>query len=108
MKLRVCQIGARRTRQGLALYMAVLAVAMIVSLLGLAGLNATSVEREQLNSGNALVAARTNARSAVELALRTINSNVNWRTSYTNGVETTLRSLGTGSTGTVSWILQDS
>ena len=51
--------------------------------------------------------ARSHARSGVELALQRINTDPSWRSNYTNGVETTVLSLGSGSTGSVSWSLTD-
>jgi hypothetical protein len=44
----------------------------------------------------------------VELALKSINNNASWRTAYTSGVETPTVSLGSNSTGTLSWSLSDS
>ncbi|MDA1017122.1 MAG: hypothetical protein O3A00_22015 [Planctomycetota bacterium] len=95
-------------RRGAALYMIVLTVAMIVSVLGLAGLKVARIERKRATSDGDMLHARANARSAVELALRVIANDSNWRTTHTNSVETALQSLGTNATGTVSWVLEDS
>ncbi len=91
----------------MALYIMVMSTALIVSLLGLAGLTIVRIERKQASSMNDRVIARSNARSAVDLALRVIANDSGWRTTYTNGVETTPQSLGPNGTGTVSWVLED-
>ena len=67
-------------RHGAALYATVMAVALLVSVMGLAGLMVTGIERRQAESGNDLITARANAESAVELALRVIANDANWRT----------------------------
>jgi Tfp pilus assembly protein PilX len=95
-------------RRGSALYIAVLSTALIVSLLGLAGLTIVRIERRQVSTTNDILVARMNAHSAVELALHRIADDPDWRTTYTHGVETTTESLGANATGTLSWILEDS
>ncbi|QDU40150.1 hypothetical protein Mal4_45050 [Maioricimonas rarisocia] len=99
---------SRPERAGVALYSTVMATALLVSVLGLAGLTVVRIERQQAQGADQLLLARQKARSALELGLHAINNDPNWRTSYTSGVETTPLSLGTGSTGTISWILEDS
>lgn len=98
----------RHQRRGTALYIAVLSTTLIVSLLGLAGMAIVRIERRQATSVNDRLIARTNARSAVEVALQIISQDADWRTTYTNGVETAQRALGPDSAGTVSYILADS
>jgi hypothetical protein len=95
-------------RGGSALYIAVLSTALIVSLLGLAGLTIVRIERRRVSTTNDILVARMNARSAVQLALRRIADDPNWQTTYSNGVETTPESLGPNAAGTLSWILEDS
>src|SRR5688572_13897146 len=95
-------------RRGSALYVAVTATAMIVSVLALTALSVVRIERRQATTINSRLIARTHARSAVELALKSINNNASWRTAYTSGVETPTVSLGSNSTGTLSWSLSDS
>jgi hypothetical protein len=85
-----------------------MSVALIVSLLGLAGLNVVRIERKRVGISTELLAARQNAESAVELALAVISADPNWRTGHTNGAETTPQSLGPNGSGTVSWIFEDS
>jgi hypothetical protein len=97
----------QRTRRGSAMFVAVTATAMIVSVLALAALSIVRIERRQATTINNRLIARTNARSAVELALHEIGANSTWRTDHANGVETTPRSLGVSATGSVSWILWD-
>ncbi len=45
-----------------------MSVALIVSLIGLAGLKVLAIKRQRIQTGDEIVEARTNARSAVELA----------------------------------------
>ncbi len=85
-----------------------MSVALIVSLLGLAGLTLVRIERRQAEAATDLLVGRRHARSAVELGLAAINADANWRTNSSQGVETASRSLGAGATGTISWILEDS
>jgi hypothetical protein len=80
---------------------------MIVSVLALSAMAVVRIERQQATSMNARQIARSHARSGVELALQRINTDPSWRSNYTNGVETTVLSLGSGSTGSVSWSLTD-
>ena len=97
----------QRRRHGTALFMAVTGTTMIVSVLGLSAMAIVRIERRQATAINNRQLARSHARSAVELALQQINSDASWRTTYTSGLETTLRSLGSNSTGSISWILKD-
>lgn len=99
--------STKHARRGTALYITVLSMALIVSLLGLAGLAIMRIELEQMETGNDRAAARQNARSAVDLALRVIANDPNWRTTATNGVETTPQSLHANASGSLSWILED-
>ena len=97
-----------RFRHGAALYVLVFSTTLIVSLLGLAGIAIVRIERLQAGVVDDMLRARTNARSAVELALRVIANDPNWRTTYANGVETTAQTLGANGRGTVSWTITDS
>lgn len=94
-------------RRGVALYVSVLATATIVSVLALSAVAVVRLERKQAEAINARLAARANARSAVELALRVLNNDSNWRTTYANNAETTPVSLGPNGAGTLSWKLFD-
>lgn len=98
----------RAARRGSSLYVLVLSTALLVSLLGVAGLSVVRVERRQASTASDRLAARANARSAVEWGLAQLNANSSWRTAYTNGSETATKTLGTNGVGTVSWIIQDS
>jgi Tfp pilus assembly protein PilX len=94
-------------RCGMALYMHVMGTALIVSLLGLTSMALLRIDRRRATSIDERVAARANARSAVEFGLRSLNSDSNWRTVYSHGVESPLVSIGTSKQGTVSWVLTD-
>lgn len=97
-----------RGRRGTSLYITVLSTALIVSLLGLSGLTVLRIERKQSAVSNDRRTAKMNAASAVQWALRVIANDPNWRTTHSNGIETTPQSLGADSSGTLSWILEDS
>ena len=100
--------GLPGPRRGAALYVSVMAVALLVSVLGLAGLLVMNIERRRATNGHDMRVASTNARSAVVLALRVLANDPNWRTTYTSGVETTPQAIGPADAGTISWILEDS
>lgn len=104
MSRSVCR---RRLRRGASLYLTVFSSALIVSLLGLAGVTANRVERKIVQSTNHRLAARSYSRSAVELALRALADDPQWRDNYVSGVETTPQLLDVTGVGTVSWIIKD-
>ncbi|OYW18934.1 MAG: hypothetical protein B7Z55_09745, partial [Planctomycetales bacterium 12-60-4] len=91
----------------MALYVAVMAVALIVSVLGLAGLTVVRIERQRANAATDLIAARQNARSGIEWGLAGSGTNANWRTTIASGTESSQLSVGSNAQGTVSWILKD-
>ena len=99
------QLTLRRCRRGAALYITVLSVALIVALIGLAGLQLARLERSSAGRSAELCTAAAHARSAVELAVARVNADSAWRANYTSGVETT--PLPVGPLGTISWILED-
>lgn len=105
---RALQLHRRSQRRGMSLYVTVLTTAFIVSILALTGLNVVRIERRKASNVNDRIAARANARSAVELALCVIAKDSDWRTTFNSGQETTALNLGNASSGTVSWILSDS
>ncbi|MCM2374805.1 hypothetical protein [Aporhodopirellula aestuarii] len=97
----------RHPRRGTALYISVVSTAMIVSLLGLAGMCIMRIERRHATSVNDRLIARSHAKSAVELGLRYINADSSWHTTYSNSVETTPLAVGPDGTGTVSFMIED-
>jgi hypothetical protein len=101
------RITGHSHRRGAALYVCIVYTALLVSLLGLAGLTVLRIERKQGLQSFDVGRARCNARSGVELGLTVLNSDSSWRSRYTSGQETARRSIGAASQGTVSWILQD-
>lgn len=101
-------VRTQHRRRGAALYITVMSTALLVSLLGLAGLTVMRIEHQQSQAETQVLAARCNARSAVELALARIDSDSNWRSTSTNGVESARVSLGPGHTGTLSFMFVDS
>jgi hypothetical protein len=101
------RITGRSHRRGAALYVCIVYTALLVSLLGLAGLTVLRIERKQGLQSFDVGRARCNARSGVQLGLTVLNSDSSWRSRYTSGQETARRSVSTASQGTVSWMLQD-
>lgn len=97
----------RTNRRGGALFLSVLATALIVTLLGLAGLQITRIERGQMTAQSDRRTARMNASSAVELALHMIANDPDWRNTYESGTETPQKSLGRYDAGYLSWVLED-
>jgi hypothetical protein len=91
----------------MAIYVYVVSTATLVSLLALAGSAVMRIERRQATTFGNRLTARSHAHSAVELALRVMRTDTSWRTTYANGVQTAPVNLDTASSGTVSWILQD-
>jgi hypothetical protein len=91
----------------MAIYLYVTGTTLIVSLLAMATMAVMRIERRQASALDDRVIARSNARSAVELALRVISDNSAWRTDYDHGVESTRLSVGTAKQGTISWVITD-
>jgi len=85
-----------RSRRG-SIYVAVMGVAMIVGLIGLASMQITRIERRAAIASNDIACAELMAQSAIAHALGRIDIDSNWRTTYTHGVEfptNSWRSLG--------------
>jgi hypothetical protein len=100
-------MAASRDRRGMALYIAVVSTTTIVSVLALSAMAVVRIERKQAVAIEDRMTARSNARSAVELALVALANDSNWRNTYSSGVETTPLSLGPSARGTISWKLSD-
>lgn len=96
------------TRRGAALYVAVMATALMVTLLGLAGLVKVQIQRREATELADRIAAREAANGAAGLALINIAADNNWRTNYASGVESTPLAIGGARGATVSWALSDS
>jgi hypothetical protein len=85
-------------------YLAVLAVALIVTIIGLSALATGRIEFRSAESANDVVAARVYAQAAMEMGLFTMSNDASWRTSYTNDVWVPAQPIGQG---TYSWKLID-
>ncbi|TWT32374.1 hypothetical protein KOR34_41370 [Posidoniimonas corsicana] len=96
------------TRRGAALYVAVMATALMVTLLGLAGLAKVQIQRREATELADRIAAREAANGAAGLALINIAADNNWRTNYASGVESTPLAIGGARGATVSWVMVDS
>ncbi len=64
--------------------MAVLGMAMVVTVIGLSALTAARVEHRAAREGEAAVKADFHAQSAIEVVLFRLSTDPNWRTSYSN------------------------
>ncbi len=95
-------------RSGAALYILVVTMSVLISMIGLTGMNLMRLQRDQMLTGVEMQRARLLSRSAVELAFDKVKNDSNWRTTYTSGLETTALNLNANMSGTISWILQDS
>jgi hypothetical protein len=100
--------AGRNSRSGMAIYMNVMFTATIVSAMALAAIAVVRIERRQSSTIADRMRARSNARSAIELALHGMNIGSTWRQSYTSGAESSPCALGTSAMGEVSWIVSDS
>lgn len=97
-----------RRRRGAALYILIVTMSVLISMLGLTGMNLMRLQRDQMLTGVERQRARLLSRSAVELGLDQLKNDPNWRTSYSSGVETTPSNIHASVNGTISWIVQDS
>ncbi len=69
-----------------SIYIAVIAMSMIIAMIGVAGISTIMIERKQVEQTNDFTTARYHAQSAVQLAVQRINGNANWRNSLVNGM----------------------
>lgn len=108
MLCRIPQVLDRRTeRRGAALFITILSVALLVSILALAGLALTRVERQRVATTVEVLEARRLARSGVEYGLSVLNATTQWRTTSVSGAVSLQKTLGNGSTGSLQWMIED-
>ena len=69
-----------------SIYIAVLAMSMIITIIGVAGISTAMIERKQVEQTNDYSLAQYHAQSAVQLAILRINNNPNWRDGLTDGM----------------------
>ncbi|HMO86262.1 MAG TPA: hypothetical protein PKC18_15215 [Lacipirellulaceae bacterium] len=96
----------RRSRTGVV-YVAVLGVAMIIALLGLAAVHISRVETRAMAGAEQIAHAQLLSASAVELALARIAIDANWRSTYSSGVEVPSATWTTLGNGSVRFALVD-
>ncbi len=82
------------------MYVAILMAAMLVTLLGVAGLLATRVSFRSATGAGQTIAARYYAESAIDLALLTISSDKNWVNNFAKDTWTAEQPIGEG---TYTW-----
>lgn len=80
------QSKSGRSRQG-SVYVAVLGVALIVSIISLTAMQITRLQLKSAVATEEIAAAQVMARSAVEYALALIEGNASWRSAYNHGQE---------------------
>lgn len=92
------QIAKRKQfRRTGGIYLAVLATALVVSLLSISALVGQRLQNRLVVASADIRQAQLNANSAIELALLTMKQDANWRTSYPNGNWYVKRAAGNGS-----------
>jgi len=87
-----------------SIYAVVMALAILVSLIGLSAVAVGRINLRTASAGGDASTAELLALSAVEHATAVINSNSQWRSTYVNDTETSSMPLGAGS---FTWKLQD-
>lgn len=90
------QSKARHSDRSGSALLIVLGAAMLVALLGLAGLMALRIQRRVVEDSVDSTRARAYAQAAVEVGLMRIADDENWRTTYTDGVWVADQPLGDG------------
>jgi len=101
-------LGSRPRRDG-SVYVAVLGVAMILGVIGLASMQIARIELRAGVAGDEMARARLMAQSGVEFALGRLDLDPNWRTTYSHGVEEPSDSwISLGTTGMFRFELRDS
>lgn len=96
--------GHRRDGRRGSIYAVVLAMAVLVSLIGLSAVAVGRINLRTVAAGGDAASAELLALSAVEHAVTIINSDPNWRTTYFNDIEIAPVQLGSG---TFTWKLVD-
>jgi len=85
-----------RTRRGGA-YLAVLGVAVIVSMSSLCAMHLVRIDRQAVTARSDMAQARLAAQSAIEFGMARIDSDGNWRNTYTHGVNGAYPAVSLGS-----------
>jgi hypothetical protein len=98
---------SHKLRRG-SVYIAVLGVAMIVSIVSLSAMQITRLQRHSALALDETAEARLMAQSAVEYALAKITADSSWRTTFKSGVEYPTDWVGLGDSGEFKFDLSDS
>jgi len=105
---RKMRMGPRPSRRG-SVYVAVLGVAMILGIIGLASMQIARIELRAGVASDEMARAALTAQSAVEFALGRVETDPNWRTTYTHGVEEPANSwISLDATGDFKFVFLDS
>ena len=97
---------SHKLRQG-SVYVAVLGVAMIVSIVSLSAMQITRLQRKSALAADALAEARLMAQSAIEYALATITADSTWRTAFASGTQYPTDWVSLGGSGDFKFVLTD-
>ncbi len=95
-----------KLRRG-SVYIAVLGVAMIVSIVSLSAMQITRLQRKSALAADGMAEARLMAQSAIESALAQITVNPAWRTSFASGTQYPTDWVSLGGSGNFKFVLTD-
>ena len=93
--VRIARRGGDRRRTG-GIYVAVLVAVLIVTLIGLAGLQSARIDRRAASANEDAIRARFAARSYAEIIYQRLQSDSAWRSTYTNNTWSTGEDLDGG------------
>lgn len=86
-----------------SIYLALLAISVIVTVIGVSALLAARLQHRAAEDTNAAIEARFYAQSAIDLALLWIKTDLAWRTRYANGTWIPEQTIGRGK-GTIKLV----
>ena len=89
-------IRRNKQRRPGGIYLAVLATAMVVALLGMTAMIGQRLQNRMLVASTSIRQAQFNASAAVELGLLAMKQDTSWRTTYASGTVFTNRSTNSG------------
>jgi Tfp pilus assembly protein PilX len=93
---RACSPRAAHARRRGGIYIAVLVAVLIVTLIGLAGLQSARIDRRAAAANEDAIRARFAARSYAEVIFQRLQADSSWRSSYTNNTWSASEPLDSG------------
>ena len=106
-RCRTTNARVNKLRQG-GVYIAVLGVAMIVSIVSFSAMQVSRLQRKLALASGEVAEAQRMAQSAVEYALAQITADSSWRTTYVSGNEYPASWVSLGGSGDFKFVLTDS